>query len=435
MSYGYGYGLHQQQTTKIHMTPQLRQAIRILQLSTPELMELVREEFQDNPILELPENASDCYSLSRGIGSNTGIHATGDHLSLETHLKQQLSFTENNIPHSLKRIIVYMIGNLDGNGYLELSLGQIADSLQLDLDEAEKALSILQGFDPAGVAARNLKECLLLQANKLPNCPPLLTVLISNHLEDVANYRIPKLAKALAVSEQEIKDAIKRIKCFNPRPGAAFQSSEIRYIVPDVIIRRAGERFVVSIQDAALPRLTINANYEQMAKVDECAAEASHFIREKMNSAVFLLKCLEQRRLTLLRVAQAIVEEQAEFFRRGVAYLKPMVLRQIADKLSIHESTVSRATSGKYAQTPWGVFELTFFFPSGFNIDGQASASSERVKERIREWVSIEDKSSPLSDQKLADNLLAEGIEISRRTVAKYREQLGIGSSVKRKEV
>jgi RNA polymerase sigma-54 factor len=419
--------MYQQQAAKMHMTPQLRQAIRILQLSTPELWEYVREQLQDNPLLE--SRGVEGYSHYRSY--DPLLHAQSHEPSLETHLTEQLTFTPN-IPDSLKTIILYMIGNLDGNGYLELSLGQIINDLNVELGQAERALTILQGFDPAGIAARNVKECLLLQVKAMPRHPPILPLLITDYLEDVANHRIHKLSAAMKVSQEAVEQAIELIKGLNPRPGAVYQPAVTPYIIPDVIIEKDEEHFVVSIHEAALPRLSINGHYQRMAKKIE-SKEARQFLHERMNSAVFFIKCLEQRRSTLLRVTKAIVEEQVEFFREGLAGLKPMILRQIADKLSVHESTVSRATSGKYAQTPWGIFELAFFFPSGFHSDIQHAVSAENVKQSIRERILQEDGSKPYSDQQLAEMLLAEGTRISRRTVAQYRDQLGIGSSVKRK--
>ncbi|KIL35507.1 hypothetical protein SD71_13460 [Cohnella kolymensis] len=423
-----GYGMRQQQTAKMHMTPRLRQAIRILQLSTAELWEHVREELQDNPLLE--SGAMRGYSHDQSY--DPLLHAQSRNSTLETHLTEQLTFTPD-IPDPIRKIILYMIGNLDSNGYLELSLGEIVNDLAVDLEQAERALAILHSFEPAGVGARNLRECLLLQTEALPQYPRIVPLLITNYLEDVANYRIHKLSAAMKVSQEAVKQAIEHIQGLNPRPGAIYQPAVTPYVIPDVIVAKDGEHFVVSIHEAALPRLSINAHYQRMAKEIE-SKEARQFLRERVSSAGFFIKCLEQRRSTLLRVARAMVEEQVEFFREGpAAGLKPMILRQIADKLSVHESTVSRAAAGKYAQTPWGIFELAFFFSSGIHSDIEHRVSAENVKQSIRKRILQEDGSKPYSDRQLAEMLQGEGTRISRRTVAKYREELGIGSSVKRK--
>lgn len=431
--------MYQQQTVKMHMTPQLRQAIKILQLPTPELLEYVRQELEENPVLEAPElewwgahDEARAYQ-SRGNPDYDPLqHIVRNERSLEKHLYEQLSFAKH-IRHTVRRIVRYMIGNLDGNGYLEPSLEEIAETLRSHPDNVNEALAILQGFDPAGVGARNLQECLHLQARQLPHCPTLVHPLIAHHLEDIADYRIQKLAEGLRASPRDIRNAIEVIKGLNPRPGAAFHAGENNYIIPDVTIERAREQFVITIHEASAPRLSINGQYERMAKEFGSQHEAHQFLYAKWRSARYLMKCIEQRRLTLFRVTQAIVEEQLEFFRHGPSHLRPMNLRHIADKVSLHESTVSRATAGKYAQTPWGVYELADFFPSGLQIGPGDSISVESVKLRIKERVRHEDGGKPYSDQKLAELLAEEGIRISRRTVAKYREELGIASSVRRK--
>lgn len=438
-----GYGMFQQQAAKMRLTPQLRKAITILQLSTPELLEVVQQEMNDNPVLEFTGNEWDAYNATRkfpsAIGRNDQIydplqHAPSNEVSLERHLKEQLSFVKK-IPPTIRKIVTFMIGNLDNNGYLVSSLNEISEVFKVDLAQAELALRILQGFEPVGVGARNLRECLLLQVQSLSECFPLVSLLIRNHLKDVADYRIHKLSTILQATAHEIQTAIDVIKGLNPRPGAAFHTEAVPYIIPDVIIEKEGEQLVVLIHQAASPRLSVNSYYERMVKDGSDNKEATKFLFGKINSATFFLKCLEQRRKTIFRVAQAIVEEQTDFFLKGASHLKPMTLKCIADKLDVHESTVSRATAGKYAQTPWGIFELKHFFPSGLQMDLGDAASSERVKARLKEWIHGENHAKPYSDQKLAELMMKEGIQISRRTVTKYREELGISSSLRRKRI
>ncbi|MFC5648663.1 RNA polymerase factor sigma-54 [Paenibacillus solisilvae] len=436
-----GYGLVQQQAAKLMMTPQLRQAIKLLQLPTPELLDAVRQELDENPVLEFAGNEWGVYSgypkYNLGMSRNGRVYdplhqAAWNDVSLERHLKEQLGFIKD-IPHTVRRMIVFMIGNLDNNGYLAISLSEISDVLQAEPDQTEQALRILQSFEPVGVGARNLRECLLLQVQSSSEASPLAALLVQHHLKDVADYRIHRLSAALQVSSQEIQAAIDVIKGLNPRPGAAFHKAEVHYVIPDVKVEKAGEQFDVWMHHAASPRLSINEYYERIVKESREPDEARRFLSNKLHSARFFMKCLEQRRWTIFRVAQAIVEEQSEFFRKGAACLKPMTLKQIADKLNVHESTVSRATAGKYAQTPWGVFELKYFFPSGLQTDHGDLTSPERVKARIKEWIHGENRAKPYSDQRLADLMRQEGIQISRRTVTKYREEIGIASSVRRK--
>lgn len=447
-----GYGMYQQQTAKMRMTPQFRQAIKILQLPTPDLLECIRQELQENPMLDplgtdwgayveyeklqlrQPPESGASQAASYNPDYDPLHQAVWKDASLERHLKEQLNVLTG-IPRSVRQIIAYMIGNLDENGYMELSLAEIADALQVDRGEAEQALDILQGFEPAGVGARDLKECLIIQSNRLPACPPLVPVLIRHHLEDIAYHSIHRLAERLQAASGEMQEAIETLKELNPRPGAAFAAGDIPYIVPDVRVEQAGEQFVVTVQNAAAPRLSINGHYERLLKEGGEHGEAKAFLSKKLNAAVFFIKCIEQRRDTLLRVMQAIVEEQIDFFREGIPRLKPMNLKRIADIVSLHESTVSRVSAGKYAQTPWGVFELKAFFPTGYRQDSGDLASADSVKARIKELIRGENRKKPYSDQQLADRMIQEGIRISRRTVAKYREEMGISSSVNRKQL
>ncbi|UUZ81155.1 RNA polymerase factor sigma-54 [Paenibacillus sp. P26] len=442
-----GYGMFQQQAARMRMTPQLRQAVRLLQLSTPELLDYVRQELQENPVLEVAGETLELYGPDVGMQPFLSSRAAGgpdpdyDPLqqaawndeSLERYLKEQLSFMTS-VPRRLRPIVTYMIGNLNACGYLEPALEEIAEALQTGPGEAEQALAVLQSLEPAGIGARNLRECLLLQIRQLPDCPPLVPVLVEEHLEELARLPVARLAARLQASPQETQAAADVIKGLNPRPGAAFHPGEVKYILPDVIIEKSGDRFAVTVNDAAAPRLSVNGQYARMVR-ENGAGRYNDFkpLRDKLNSALFFVRCMEQRRETLLRVTRVIVEEQVEFFRNGISCLKPMNLSTVADRLGLHESTVSRATSGKYAQTPWGVFELTFFFPSGLQKGLGEAASAESVKARIKEWVGLENNAKPYSDQAIAELLSGEGIRISRRTVTKYREELGIPSSVRRR--
>jgi RNA polymerase sigma-54 factor len=438
-----GYGMFQQQTAKMRITPQLRKAIMILKLSTPELLEVIQQEVTENPVLEIAENKGDAYNFTptffhgaRRTDSNNDplLHVALNEVSLERHLKEQLGFI-NKITPAIRHTVSFMIGNLDHNGYLRSSLSEISEVCKLELAQVERALRILQSFEPRGIGARDLRECLLVQVQSLADCFPLVSLLIKNHLNDIANYHLHKLSTLLQVSVQEIQAAIDVIKGLNPRPGAAFHIETVHYIIPEVIIEKAGEQLVVLLYQAASSGLSVSGYYERMAIENSDNNELNRFLTGKLHAAKFFLKCLEQRRRTIFRVTQAIVEEQSDFFWHGNAHLKPMTLKQIAEKLSVHESTVSRATAGKYAQTPWGIYELKYFFPSGLQMDIGDSASSEHVKSRIKRWMSEENPRKPYSDQKLADLLKEEGISISRRTITKYREELGISSSVRRKRI
>ncbi|WP_164545583.1 RNA polymerase factor sigma-54 [Paenibacillus albus] len=435
-TYG-GFGLHQQQRTKLHMTPQLQQAVKILQMPAPELRAFINEQLEDNPLLEQADwsAASGSSAVSyRNSGDYDSLrHVPGQTETLEQHLLEQLN-VDLDESEEMKRIVGYLIGNLDASGYLTLDIQWLAVQLEVDQALVEQALQILQQLEPAGVGARSLSECLKLQAERLPECHPLLMSLIEDYLEDVAFAHIHKLKQRLKACEADIAEAIAQLKSLQPRPGASFQTGTPGYVVPDVIVRAAGEegQFMVTLHDAVFPRLLINGEYERLAQSANRTEETGLFLHARRSAAAFLIRCLEQRRVTLLRVTEAIVEEQAGFFQFGPSQLRPMTLLDIADKLGLHESTISRAASGKFAMTPWGTYELSFFFPTGFNKGHDDAISAESVKARLKELIRTEGD-SPYSDQQLADAFAQEGIPISRRTVTKYRESLGIASSIHRK--
>lgn len=434
--FGVGYGMLQRQTGQMRLSPRMQQAVRILQLPSSELQEMIRQELESNPVLEAVERSME---IGGGIGKTKPSDfdplknvAASPSPTLQQELEEQLNLTAG-IPALLRRMVRYLIGNVDSNGYLAISLEQAANDVKAEPALAEAALQVLQSFEPTGIGARNLAECLLLQANSRPECPPLVLLLIRSHLQDIAEQSPAAIARRLRVNPRELGDAIETIRSFNPRPGASFDSAGISYIVPDIRIELIGEEVAVSVLEGAAPRLIIREDYRGMAKEAGAAPETSAFLTPQLHSAAFLIRCIERRRQTLTRVARAIAEEQAAFIRFGPARLKPLSRRQLADRLGLHESTVSRATAGKFALTPHGVFGLGYFFPIGYGEGSDDTASAESVKEKIRHYVRSENAKKPLSDRQLAELLEREGIPVARRTVAKYREELGIPPSVKRK--
>jgi len=439
-----GYGLFQQQATKVQMAPKLQQSLHVLQCSTPELLVMIEREVLDNPVLEFEGIDYDydfAYPKKSASSREKGMFEDNFHtmdrliwkdVSLEKHLLEQLAF-HTQVPKKIQAIVGYLIGNLDAGGYLTLSANEAAAALHANYEDVELAIATLQSFEPAGVGARSVKECLQLQLSEHAGCTPLVAALVESHLDDIAYHRIRKLTSHLHADIHEIMQAIEVIKSLDPRPGAAYQQEDTRYIAPDIVVDAIGDAFAVHVRESAAPKLAINTQYVQMLQAGENAGDAQAFLATKRSAAQFLIRCIDQRRQTLLRVMQAIVEEQLAFFRQGAGHLRPLSLRQIAGKVGLHESTISRATAGKYVQTPWGIYELPYFFPNGLPADGGESASSDSVKLRIQELIRNENRAKPLSDQKLVALLLQEGVHISRRTVTKYREELGISSSVKRK--
>jgi RNA polymerase sigma-54 factor len=327
----------------------------------------------------------------------------------------------------------FLIGNLDPNGYLKITIKKAAACLQVSPAAVWRVLKLIQHFDPPGVGARNLTECLLLQLHQRDDMPPGTEIIIRKFLNDVAKGRLSRIARYLNLSLPAVQTAVDYIRTLDPKPGRSFGGGqENLYIVPDVVIERVGSDYVVLVNDHAMPRLGVNPLYQTLMRQEgKCDAATRHFIESKLNAAAWLIRSLEQRRLTIYRVVSCLVKEQREFLDKGLKYLKPLTMRQVAAELGIHESTVSRATANKYVQTPQGVFELKFFFASGVEKNGGTAAES--IKKMIAEAINKEDPANPLTDQQLQEFLQRQGIKISRRTVAKYRDEQGIAAAARRK--
>ena len=464
------FELNLQQNQKLIMTPELRQAITVLQFSSLELVEFIQEQILENPALEIEtiedateenlaaikegredEDSETCdvdwheYFQDRDIGFIKASREEAREINydnfltkaptLEEYLLNQLKFSFCDAKE--KEIAQFIIGNLDRNGYLRIFLKEIAEICSCDMSQVEAMLETVQSFDPPGVAARDLIECLLIQVNhkKLESdLAYFLTAIIKYHLEDIAAGKLLKIAKNLEITLLEAQQFVDYIKTLDPKPGRWFADSEqTRYIVPDLVVEKVEGEYIVIVNDVYVPRLGINPVYRRLLSSDTVDVNAKKFIEGKLNSAAWIIKSIEQRRLTLYKVVNCIVEFQQGFFDNGVRYLKPLNLKQIAKKIDVHESTVSRATNNKYVQTPQGVFPLKFFFANGVDNCFGDGVSSESIKKMLLEYVANENSIKPYTDQQLANMLKSRGIEISRRTVAKYRGELGITSTSKRK--
>lgn len=464
------------------MTPQLQQAIKLLQLSRMELMDVVRSELEENPVLEEGEegpeekndveaeveNAGDAageeigevkgdsegisdidwrtYLESYSLGSSTADNYEADEErpsyenmltrkpSLQDHLMWQLNLSRL---EQLDRVIASeLIGNIDNDGYLQASVEEISDQLGIDPDRVERALSAVQDFDPVGVCSRNLQECLLKQVKQLEMQGSLVELILQHHLKDLESRRYQAVARALQVSVDEVYEAAKFISSLDPRPGSQYGQDETHYISPDIFVHKVGDEYIVVLNDEGLPNLRISSFYRNAlsgsSKVDEKAGE---YIQDKLRGALWLIKSIHQRQRTIYKVMKSIVKYQRAFFDLGVSHLKPLVLRDVAEDIEMHESTVSRVTTNKYVQTPQGLFELKYFFNSGINTTEGDSVASESVKTKIKEIIANENERKPFSDQKIVELLKKQGIDIARRTVTKYREMLNIGSSTQRKRL
>lgn len=475
------------------MTPQLQQAIKLLQLNRMELQEVVNQEMMENPILEELSETPDQEGAGAGeanadpeaeqrrdeesfikpkpqeeqivagkddfnwesyveefnasSSSTPSMREVNEELpsfenvltktsSLEDHLAWQLSMVS--LTDDEKKLGELIIGNLSDDGYLNASLDDLAKEAGLELEDAEEVLKIVQNFDPLGVGSRNLQECLLIQAKFMDPPNPLVEQLISSHLGDLERKNYSAIAKALSLPLEKVIEATKLILEFEPKPGRSFNPGDTQYITPDIYVYKVADEFMIVLNEDGMPKLRISPYYKSIlasAQKDQNKV-TKEYVQDKLRSAVWLIRSIHNRQKTIYKVTEAIVRRQRDFFEKGVQHLKPMILKDVANDIGMHESTISRVTTNKFVHTPVGIFELKYFFNSSINAaDGTDSLASEAVKEKIRQMIQKEDQKVPLSDQKIVELLRVENIDIARRTVAKYRDMLGILSSGKRKKI
>jgi RNA polymerase sigma-54 factor len=466
-------------TQQLIMTPQLQQAIKLLQLSRLELLETIHQELETNPVLEEnQEDQGETVEVNEPVGSEPeqvnpfpevevsetmredfdwetylDEYSSGTRVLMETdsgrdfpsydhrlsapdtlqeHLIWQLRLSD--IPDNEREIGAMIIGNLNGDGYLDATLEEIASMGEVEVSLVESVLSKIQILDPVGVGARDLRECLLVQAKVLNHPNDLVIKIIEGYLHFLENKNYPALVRALKRSPDEVKEAVDVILGLDPRPGSAYNEESVEYISPDIYVLKVDDEFVILLNEDGMPKLRVSSYYKDALCEDALLPEeARDYIQNKLRSAAWLIKSIHQRQRTLYKVAQSIVKLQQEFFEKGIAFLRPMVLRDVAEDVGMHESTISRVTTSKYVHCPHGIFELKYFFNSSINSVVGDAIASESVKERIRLLIKEEDPSKPFSDQEIVAVLGKENIRIARRTVAKYREMLGILPSNKRR--
>jgi len=469
-----GPRLDLRQSQSLVMTPQLQQAIRLLALSNLELETFIGEALEANPLLEMGEVSRDDapdvpletmpqeaaadggdgnealdldvsaldhdrdtgdWSASTRASSEDGPEidergSTGGP-TLAEHLHAQVGAAAGDSREEF--VARALIDQLDEAGYLTVPLGEVAGALGVPIAEAERALAVVQSLDPTGVGARSLAECLALQAREADRYDPCMARLIDN-LELVAKGDVARLKRMCEVDDEDFADMLAELRAYDPRPGLKFGGGGEAAVTPDILLSPSGSGWAIALNEASLPRLIVNRSY-YLELAGGCRDKASHgWLKEQLAEANWLLKALDQRAKTILKVAAEIVKRQDGFFRRGVSELKPLTLRSVAEAIELHESTVSRVTSNKYLSCPRGTFELKYFFTSGVaTADGEGGASSEAVKAAIRTLIEAENPKDILSDDTLVDMLKAKGFDLARRTVAKYREAMGIGSSVQRR--
>ncbi|PKM90364.1 MAG: RNA polymerase sigma-54 factor [Firmicutes bacterium HGW-Firmicutes-12] len=450
------YGLRLEQSQKLIMTPELRQAIKILQLSFMELSDYVDQMVTENPLIEIKEEKENNEYDKKETEIDWEYYLNGNYdsaeprqykeikpevpfegfmskgISLDEHLYSQLGYLALN--KTEYRIASYLIGNMNPCGYIYVSSEQAAADLKVSVKQVEKAIRIIQGFDPSGVGASSLSECLIIQLKQKGFEDSVLYELVTNHLELIAAGKLNQAAQKLNVPVARIQEMADLIKTLNPKPGASYGCGDIRYIVPDVTVERIEDDFVIYLNDNHIPTLTINKVYSSILKKSNNADDSTRdFVESKLHQALWLIRSIEQRRMTIYQVTNALVKTQRPFFMHGIKYLKPLTLKQIAEQINVHESTVSRATDNKYIQTPQGIYDFKFFFSSGLQTDSGESASSESIKRLLQEIIKEEEPTKPYSDQKISNIIQGRGISIARRTVAKYREEIGIPNAGFRK--
>jgi len=460
-------------TTQLVMTPQLQQAIKLLQLSRLELLETVQNELLDNPFLEegqeeaLPDNDekrpedgddtgyereavrnADWEDYLGEFASTPRLSQLREHESfdditpfearysgkpsLEGHLLWQLRLSP--LTDAQKDIGEIIIGNLSSTGYLQATPDEMAEMAGSSPEEVLKVLAIVQQFDPVGVAARTPQECLLVQLKVLRyDRDPILVELVRDHLEDLEERRYKPLLRKFRLETEELKEYLDIIQSLDPLPGASFGGGDSTYVSPDVFVYQHGDDFLIVLNDDGLPHLQLSPVYE--ARLASMSDKEKEYCAEKMRSASWLIKSLHQRQRTLYKVMESIVKHQRAFFAEGVSRLAPLILKDIAEDIEMHESTVSRITTNKYVATPHGVFELKFFFNSALGLDDGSQVGSESVKALLKKFIAEENPKEPLSDERLGDMLKEHvKVNIARRTVAKYRTAMDIPSSSRRKE-
>ena len=447
------------------MNPRLYQAMDLLYLPLLELEQHLKQELVQNPFLEMREPEEEFAEQAEAEerteeeeevdweeilldgfdpGYRTGptrerpeevVEKVGESMiDLWDHLLAQL-YQNNGYEDGDMRIGEEIIGNIDEDGYLTCSVEEIASTIDAKVEDVNRVLDRIQHFDPAGVGARDLRECLLLQVEDRLGRDTLPFRIVELHFDELSTHKYHEIARALGISPHEAQEAADHIAAFDPKPGRKYALEEGDYVTPDIIVEEVDGEYVVTLNDGDLPRLRISRTYQLLAQNGEFKGKAKEFAQAKLNGANWIIQAIEQRRQTMLKTMHVILDRQREFFEKGIHFLRPLTLKEVADEIGMHESTVSRVTNEKFAQTPRGVFRLKFFFSSGLSTEEGEDVSARGVKARIQELISREQPQDPLTDQQIVEQLRSEGIQIARRTVQKYRDQLGILSSRYRKRV
>ncbi|MEC0269931.1 RNA polymerase factor sigma-54 [Paenibacillus anseongense] len=418
------------QDQRMLLTPHMRQSMEILHMSSSDLHELVKQQANENPFIELKYR----HPANRPIsGSNNDWRLNVDHNAtptLESVLLEQIACM--NLESVLKVLCKWIIGNLDAKGYLPYTRDEISAIQGSSLELVRQAIQIIQSLEPYGVGASTLAECLLLQLQQMKGIDPLVVDLIQQDLPEIAAGKLHQLAVKYGTELPRIQAAIEQIKALNPKPGAMYSREQPQYVVPDLKLKLVEGKYTVFLENAAIPGITLSDSYFRLME-QKASQESYRFLKQQWQAAKGLMDSIERRKATLLQTASLMFEFQADFCAKGTAHIGAMTMKQVAEALQVHESTVSRTVSRKYVQTPWGIFELKYFFSSSIKLADGTSVSSFYIKEKLREAIAGENRDQPFSDQQLSELFISRGLVISRRTVAKYREQMNVPPALKRR--
>lgn len=482
---GFSQDLRQRQSQSLVLAPQLRHSLKILQVAALDLRSVIQEELQSNPTLEeLPmdgvsldheqsESANENNESGEGADNREEMDFSKEYdiltkldddwkdymsqaggaqpytaedaerrqhffdslvseTSLQEHLIRQAELADT--PDDVLKAMSYLVGSLDDRGFLTQSSSDVALQTGLPLSCVQEAARQLKTFEPAGIGASNLEECLLLQLNVKGRSDGLAARIIREHFALLTRRRIPEIARKLGVHTDDVQDAVEEIGALDPAPGRRFAEDSNRVVVPDVTVEKDDDEWKIHLNSDYIPRLRISSTYKDLIAKGSLSKQERDYLRERIRSGKFLINSIEQRQQTIERITREIIKVQVEFFEEGVSKLRPLTMTQIADVVGVHETTVSRAIANKYIKTPHGVFDFKFFFTPGYQSDSGASVSNTSVKDMINDLIAGEDRSHPLSDQEIVAKLQEKGINIARRTVAKYREELGLLPSNLRRE-
>ncbi|MCX5800532.1 MAG: RNA polymerase factor sigma-54 [Candidatus Eisenbacteria bacterium] len=454
------HSLQLTQKPTLIMTQRLQQALKLLQVPTLELQQILKQELLQNPLLEEVDEEEEVQETSsseeetstadepepvekedplewaeyyqEGYDASPGRPDNSADLpervpitvpTLREHLQSQLRISTDD--PELTEIGEFLIGSIDDRGFLTITAEEVATLIGKPVERVEEAIKLVQSLEPPGIGARDLRECLLIQLSREDAAESLAARIVRDHFDSLKDRKFAEIAKKMRVPIVQIQAAGDIISRLNPKPGFLISQEEPRYVVPDLVVDKVEDKYVVFLNDRHVPRLRINPSYRDMLRGEKARKDKTReYIIGKLNSAKWLIQTIEQRRKTMVKVMKCIVDSQEEFLDKGIAFLRPLTLQQVANQIGMHESTVSRVTNNKYVQTPRGVFELKFFFSSKLQTDAGEDMSAKSAKDIISVLVEEEDRSDPLSDQKIADILRDRGLRIARRTVAKYREQL-----------